>query len=318
MNYHNPRLLDVTRLFLFNKINNLQKHCRSVLLCLFLGFPLLVSAQYSNEIVAGTAHQTYLVGSLPPDGVNNYAKLQIDILGGAWGSDNLGVSTYYVGNRSGLTIHQTTLGSGTGNYTLKAYTNPNGNTDIYVVVTADYPSFAVKSCMLQGNAAQLQTIVQQTPVGTDVTPAIVPVLVTDKDGNMGINTAPNASYKLAINGSGIATAFYVKALANWPDYVFDPAYSLPKLADIRSFIDRYHHLPGVPVAAEIQQTGIDLGGTTTLLTRKVEELTLYLIDKDRQLEAQKTVAEQQQKKLDDLQKELDELKLEIRTGKVTH
>jgi len=268
-------------------------------LSLFIFFPLLVKAQYSNEIVAGTVHQSFLVGSLPPDNSNNYAKLQIDILGGDWGSNNLGVTTFYVGNRGGLVINQTTNGSGTGNYTIKAYANPNLNIDIYIVVNADYPSFAIKSCMLEGNATQLQTIVQQTPaVGeTDVTPTVVPVLITDQAGNIGINTGPYPDYKFAVNGAAIATSFTVKAYPTWSDYVFYKDYHLLPLSTIKAYVDLNHHLPEIPSAAEMAKNGINLGKMDELLMKKVEELTLYLIDKDEKEKEERQQFKTQQEQL---------------------
>ena len=278
-----------------------------VILMLLLFFPLLSKAQYSNEIVAGTAHQSFLVGSLPPDNSNNYAKLQVDILGGAWGSNNLGVTTFYIGNRGGLVINQTTSGSGTGNYTIKAYANPNGNTDIYIVVVADYPSFAIKSCMLEGNATQLQTIVAQTPIGADVTPTVLPVLITDQAGNIGINTIPYTQYKFAVNGAAIATSFTVKANSNWPDYVFNADYQLPPLNAVKTYIGQNHHLPEIPSAAEVTKNGINLGKMDELLMKKVEELTLYLIEKDKEEKGQESKNNSQD---EIIQQQAEQLKLQ--------
>jgi len=289
-----------------------------VILMLLLFFPLLSKAQYSNEIVAGTAHQSFLVGSLPPDNSNNYAKLQVDILGGAWGSNNLGVTTFYIGNRGGLVINQTTSGSGTGNYTIKAYANPNGNTDIYVVVNADYPSFAIKSCMLEGNATQLQTIVAQTPIGADVTPTVLPVLITDQAGNIGINTIPYTQYKFAVNGGIVATAVTVKANANWPDYVFEKNYQLIPLSDLKSYLEINHHLPEIPSAKEMQKDGLNVGENQVKLLQKVEELTLYVIDKDQQLNDEKDIIGKQQKEIDQLKEQMQQLITEVKKSKTNN
>lgn len=72
--------------------------------------PGLVRAQYSYEHVGGTARVSLLVGSLPPDNDSNAAKLQIDVFGDGWGSNNTGVTAYYVGKRGGIIIHQVTNG----------------------------------------------------------------------------------------------------------------------------------------------------------------------------------------------------------------
>lgn len=63
----------------------------------------------------------------------------------------------------------------------------------------------------------------------------------------------------------------------WPDYVFAPAYVLPALPEVERFIQANHHLPDVPSAAQVQAEGIELAGMEAVLLKKVEELTLHLI-----------------------------------------
>jgi hypothetical protein len=86
-----------------------------------------------------------------------------------------------------------------------------------------------------------------------------------------------------VNGSAIFTKAVVKLYASWPDYVFKKSYRLPALTDIESFIKLHHHLQGVPEAEEIQRTGIDLGASQTMLLKKIEELTLYVIEQNKQI-----------------------------------
>lgn len=127
-------------------------------------------------------------------------------------------------------------------------------------------------------------------------------------GNVAIGTSDPKGYKLAVNGSAIATAIYVKSFNSWPDYVFKPSYKLPSLTDIKRYIDLNHRLPDMPSAEEVAKDGINLGETDKLLTKKIEELTLYLIDKDNQLNEEKTLIGQQQQEIVDLKKEMEELK----------
>lgn len=98
----------------------------------------------------------------------------------------------------------------------------------------------------------------------------------DISGNVGIGTA-NPDSKLSVAGAVHAQAIKVD-MSNWPDYVFRSTYHLPELRQVKEYIDTNHHLPDMPSAAEISQNGIDLGEMNRLLTKKVEELTLYLID----------------------------------------
>ena len=155
----------------------------------------------------------------------------------------------------------------------------------------------------------------------------------DTTDNIAIGTSNPQGYKLAVNGSGIFTKIVAMPHANWPDYVFDKSYRLPSLADVEQYIQLHHHLPGVTPEAEILRNGIDLGEGQTALLKKVEELTLYLINEDRSLttenkqlmEQSKTLVEQarqladqnrqlkeQHARMEAQQKEIDELKVLIR------
>jgi len=70
---------------------------------------------------------------------------------------------------------------------------------------------------------------------------------------MGLGTTDNANWqlatsphKLAVGGSILATAVTVKTLPNWPDYVFGKDYKLTTLNELKTYIDKNHHLPEIP------------------------------------------------------------------------
>ena len=65
---------------------------------------------------------------------------------------------------------------------------------------------------------------------------------------------------------------------NVPDYVFEPGYELPTLAEIDAFIADNGHLPGVPSAAVVAETGLDMTQMQLAQLEKIEELTLHVID----------------------------------------
>ena len=104
------------------------------------------------------------------------------------------------------------------------------------------------------------------------------------NGNVGIGTATPAE-RLSVNGNIRAKAIKVET-ANWPDYVFHPRYQLPSLPEIEQYIKQHNHLPEVPAAAEVEKDGLNLGQHGAMLLKKVEELTLILIEKDKQLQKQ--------------------------------
>lgn len=72
-------------------------------------------------------------------------------------------------------------------------------------------------------------------------------------------------------------------LTGWPDYVFGGSHALMPLNELESYINEYSHLPGVPSATEVEEDGADLGEMNKLLMEKVEELTLYIIDLQKQI-----------------------------------
>lgn len=102
------------------------------------------------------------------------------------------------------------------------------------------------------------------------------------NGNVGIGTA-NPQSMLAVNGN--ITARKVVVTANgWADYVFGDNYQLPSLPQVEEYIHRNKHLPDVVSAEEVKKNGVDLAENQAALLRKVEEVTLYLIEEHRQLE----------------------------------
>ena len=121
-----------------------------------------------------------------------------------------------------------------------------------------------------------------------------------KDGTIGIGTKTTYGYSLAVNGTAIFTKAKVKTAGTWPDYVFKKDYRLPGLTELEQYIFANHHLPGVDPASIVQKEGIDLGDQQTVLLKKVEELTLYLIQQNKLLSDQNTRLEAQQKEIDEL------------------
>jgi trimeric autotransporter adhesin len=94
--------------------------------------------------------------------------------------------------------------------------------------------------------------------------------------------------KLGVNGTISATEVVVAAYANWPDFVFNADYKLNTLSEVEAFVKANKHLPGVPLATEVEKEGVALGEMNKILLQKVEELTLYMIAQQKEIEAIKS------------------------------
>ena len=84
-------------------------------------------------------------------------------------------------------------------------------------------------------------------------------------------------------------------LDNAADYVFEENYNLKSLKEVESYVKENKHLPGIPSAAEISQNGMSVSEMSNLLLEKVEELTLHLIQLEKENEALKAKVESLQK-----------------------
>ncbi|RWX00996.1 hypothetical protein [Flavobacterium cerinum] len=80
----------------------------------------------------------------------------------------------------------------------------------------------------------------------------------------------------------------VKTTANWADYVFAEDYKLMPLTEVEQFTKNNKHLPNVPSAKQMVENGLDVAQMDAKLMEKVEELTLYLIEQNKQIELLKT------------------------------
>lgn len=94
---------------------------------------------------------------------------------------------------------------------------------------------------------------------------------------------PQGTYSVFVTGGFMAEEVSVKLSSAWPDYVFSPDYELMSLVDLELFLIEHRHLPGFANAEEIIEKGQNVGENQIKLLEKVEELTLYMIELNKQL-----------------------------------
>ncbi len=107
------------------------------------------------------------------------------------------------------------------------------------------------------------------------------------DRNIGIGITDTQGYRLAVAGNVIAEGVKVELQGNWPDFVFAKDFDLIQLAELRNFIRENGHLPNIPSAKMVQEEGIDLGQMDAKLLQKIEELTLYIMSQQDEIETLK-------------------------------
>ncbi|OJJ19522.1 hypothetical protein BKI52_22205 [marine bacterium AO1-C] len=109
------------------------------------------------------------------------------------------------------------------------------------------------------------------------------VMTISKEGEVGIGTGVTSGYKLSVNGN--VRAKDIRVYTSWADFVFANDYQLRPLNEVEKFIEKNGHLPEIPSAKEVAKNGVQLGEMNVKLLQKVEELTLYIIQQNKKIEA---------------------------------
>jgi hypothetical protein len=92
-------------------------------------------------------------------------------------------------------------------------------------------------------------------------------------------------YKLAVNGGILCEVIKVMGDVPNSDFVFNEDYKLKSLAEIEAFVKSNKHLPEIPSADDFKKNGYKVGEMDDMLLRKVEELTLYVIELNKKVGA---------------------------------
>jgi hypothetical protein len=111
------------------------------------------------------------------------------------------------------------------------------------------------------------------------------IMIVKPDGVVQIGEGeinPTSQYastaKLTVDGTILTKEIVVStSSSNWADFVFEDDYSLMSLKDLEAYISANNHLPDVPSAEDVEESGVSLGEMDAILLQKIEELTLYII-----------------------------------------
>ena len=97
-------------------------------------------------------------------------------------------------------------------------------------------------------------------------------------GQVGIGTTAVGTFKLAVEGKIGAREVVVTQATPWPDFVFKNDYKLKPLEQVEKQIKEHKHLENIPTEVEVRKNGVSVGEMQAKLLQKVEELTLYMIE----------------------------------------
>ncbi len=141
------------------------------------------------------------------------------------------------------------------------------------------------SIMFFGNGGTMDFLISSTSIGEgeDIEWGI-PKMRIYRNGNIGIGTT-TADHKLDVNG--VIRAKEIKVETNWSDFVFEDDYNLKSLDELEAYINKNKHLPDIPSESEVKEKGINLGEINAKLLQKIEELTLYVIEQNKEIKSLK-------------------------------
>ena len=108
---------------------------------------------------------------------------------------------------------------------------------------------------------------------------------------VGTDAVPSG-FVMAVDGK-IRTRGVKVDTDNWADHVFTKEHDRKTLAELEAYIAREKHLPNIPSAAEATREGVEVSEMLVKLLEKVEELTLYTIEQQKEIELLKKKLEEQ-------------------------
>jgi hypothetical protein len=111
-------------------------------------------------------------------------------------------------------------------------------------------------------------------------------LVLLSSGRVGINKEDPSC---ALDVAGTIRATEIKVEAQTADFVFDANYPLRTLDEVEGFIKENGHLPDFCSAEEMKSSGVNLAEMNKLLLQKIEELTLYAIEREKEVKELKEI-----------------------------
>jgi len=177
------------------------------------------------------------------------------------------------------------------NRTAAIQVKATGNTQPYQrLMFFEYDNADTKIMEVINTTTTRSPFVLKADGAMDIDNGVTNTLHLGTDGMFSISN--NTRKTFVVEANGLTRARKIKVDADvWADYVFEADYKLMPLADVESFLKEHKHLPSIPSEKVMKEEGIDLAEMNVKMMEKIEELTLYLIQQNKELEKMKAELE---------------------------
>jgi sporulation protein YlmC with PRC-barrel domain len=157
------------------------------------------------------------------------------------------------------------------NSILRMNVKNNGTINLFTVNSNTVGAFVIKNNDLNKNVFKIQNN-GATYIGSE-----------------NVTNGPHTNALLTVSGKVACKEIRVfdNGSGYWADFVFDKNYKLMTLKEVEVYYNANSHLPNIPTAKDIATDGNDLAKTDALLLQKIEELTLYIVQQQKEIEALK-------------------------------
>jgi hypothetical protein len=270
-------------------------------------FALRANVSGSNNV--GIGNEALLVNTAS----NNMAigASALTSLSNSGANDNIGIGSFALSN-STAGARNVAIGSEAGR-------NNTGSNSVFIGFNTGKSSsggdllmidnFDNNTPLLGGNFSSNKVGINTSMSAIASSPAGVNFMVNGAAviGNVTATTLTDintpAGYSLYV-ANGILTEKVKVSLqaATWADYVFAKDYKMMTLPQVEKFYKTNKHLPNVPSAAELEKTGLDMVKTDAKLMEKIEELTIYMVDLNKQVQSLKAENSKLKKQVSQLKK----------------
>jgi hypothetical protein len=217
------------------------------------------------------------------------------MVGSSAGYNNQGSFNVLIGALAGSGFSSASHNTVVGNYAFSS--NANGSYNIIIGDSAGYTNQGSGNILIGNNAGYSETASNKLIVANSAGNATMYADLSTRQVLFGKKVTAGYIFSgnrtLNVIGGIIADSLRLAPVTNWADFVFDDDYKLPTLSEVESFIKANRHLRGVPSGQEILQSGFNVSEMNVTLLQKVEELTLYMIEQQKRMNAQ-------QKQIDEL------------------